>query len=67
MARILAIDLGKFKSVVCLFNTGDGEYSFQTVKTNTAVLQDLLVTMSPDRIVIEIGSQGAGLPIWLRR
>lgn len=57
MARILAIDLGKFKSVACLFNTGDGEYSFQTVQTNPAVFQDLLATTSPDRIVIEIGSQ----------
>lgn len=57
MARILAIDLGKFKSVACLLNATDGEYSYQTVRTNPAVFRELCTTVSPDRIVIEIGSQ----------
>ncbi len=57
MAKILAIDLGKYKSVACTFNTSDGEYVFQTVPTRPANFQDLFAAESPDRIVIEIGSQ----------
>lgn len=57
MAKILAIDLGKFKSVACVLNTADGEYNFQTLRTAPAEFQDLLSTESPDRVVIEIGAQ----------
>lgn len=57
MAKILAIDLGKFKSVACVFNTADGEYAFQTVPTVPAEFQDLFAAEAPDRIVIEIGAQ----------
>ena len=57
MAKILAIDLGKYKSVACTFNTNDGEYVFRTVSTRPANFQDLFAAESPDRIVIEIGSQ----------
>ena len=56
MAKILAIDLGKFKSVVCLFNTSDGEYAYQTLPTTPAGLQDFFLSEFPDRIVIEIGA-----------
>lgn len=72
MARILAIDLGKFKSVACLFNAGDGEFTFQTARTNPAEFQDLFASAAPDRVVIEIGAQAGwiadlaesmGLPI----
>ena len=57
MAKILAIDLGKFKSVACNFNTADGEYSYQTLPTTPASVHDLLVAENPDRVVIEIGAQ----------
>lgn len=57
MAKILAIDLGKFKSVACHFNTADGEYAFQTVPTTPTIFQDLFSTEPPDRVVIEIGAQ----------
>ena len=57
MAKILAIDLGKFKSVACVFNTSDGEYAFQTLQTTPSEFQDLLSGESPDRVVIEIGAQ----------
>lgn len=72
MAKILAIDLGKFKSVACLFNSADGEYSFRTLPTTPAEIQDLFVSIGPDRVVIEVGAQAGwisdlaeslGLPI----
>lgn len=57
MAKILAIDLGKFKSVACLFNTADGEYSYRTLPTAPAQFHDLFQSEAPDRVVIEIGAQ----------
>jgi transposase len=57
MAKILSIDLGKFKSVACSLNTTDGEYSYQTLATTPAAFQDLLIRETPDRVVIEIGAQ----------
>lgn len=57
MAKILAVDLGKFKSVACVFNTADGEYSYRTLPTTPADLQDLFTSETPDRVVIEIGAQ----------
>jgi transposase len=57
MAKILAIDLGKFKSVACLYNSIDGEYSYQTVRTTPVVLLELMTREAPDRVVIEVGAQ----------
>ena len=57
MAKILAIDLGKFKSVACLFDTADGEYSYRTLPTAPAQFHDLFQSEAPDRVVIEIGAQ----------
>lgn len=57
MARILAIDLGKFKSVACVFNSADGEYSYRTVATTPVAIRELLTEVAPDRVVIEIGAQ----------
>lgn len=57
MAKIRAIDLGKFKSVACVFNTTDGEYAFQTLPTGPAEFQDLFAAETPDRIIVEIGAQ----------
>lgn len=54
--KILAIDLGKFKSVACDFHSTTGEHAFVTVPTRPAVLHDLLVDHQPDRLVIEVGS-----------
>ncbi len=61
MARILAIDLGKFKSVACLLNSADGEFFHQTVATTPAAIRELLLEVSPDRLVIEIGAGGMDL------
>lgn len=57
MATILAIDLGKFKSVACDYQEDSGEYRFVTLATRPQLLHDLIVQRSPDRVVIEAGNQ----------
>jgi transposase len=59
---ILAIDLGKFKSVACIFDTISGEHGFTTLPTTPTEMHDLLAERSPDRVVFEVGSQAG----WLR-
>lgn len=53
--RILAIDLGKFKSVACVYESGTGEHAFVTLGTRAAEMHDLFATHQPGRVVIEIG------------
>jgi len=57
MSKILAIDLGKFKSVACLYTPEGDTSQFDTIPTQPAVFEELLTFHKPDRIVIEIGSQ----------
>ncbi|MBI1348019.1 IS110 family transposase [bacterium] len=52
--RILAIDLGKEKSVACDYLREDGTYEFVTVPTSPDRFRELLSSHPPDRIVIEI-------------
>lgn len=52
--HILAIDLGKFKSVYCRYNTKDTSATFGTLSTSPPAVHDLLVAQQPDRLVIEI-------------
>jgi transposase len=53
--KILAIDLGKFKSVFLDHVTGGGKQEFGDVQTWPKDFHDLLVERSPDRLVIEAG------------
>lgn len=53
--KILAIDLGKFKNVYCLFDTDTGEEQIATIRSQPAIMADVLDSISPDRVVIEIG------------
>jgi transposase len=55
--RILAIDLGKSKSVACELNTATTEHRFLSIQTRPDQLDDLLSEVRPDRVVIEISSQ----------
>jgi len=55
--RILAIDLGKFKSVVCEMNSDTKKHDFETLATSPKVLRRLLERRRPDRVVFEIGNQ----------
>jgi transposase len=53
--RILALDLGKNKSVFVDYLTGGGEKTFGKIGTNAHEVQKLLERMRPDRLVIEAG------------
>jgi len=53
MPTILGIDLGKFKSVACVFSTDDGELRFETVPTNPKTFRDLLTRTAPDMVLFE--------------
>ncbi len=61
MKRILSIDLGKFKSVSCLYRDETADAEFQTVPTTPASIHDLLVEVEPDRVVIEV----CGISGWI--
>lgn len=52
--KILAVDLGKMKSVACDFENETGEHVFETVRTVPAALEELFVRRRPDRVVIEV-------------
>src|SRR5438270_4876910 len=54
--RILALDLGKFKSVACDYEAETGGPRFTTIPTNPKALHDLIVDREPQRVVIEICS-----------
>lgn len=54
--KILACDLGKFKTVVCIYETQDNSYEFVSIKTNPQEMHDLVVEHEPDRVVMEICS-----------
>ena len=57
MTKIIAIDLGKFKSVACTYQTATGDHTFTTLPTQPQKFHDLFVQEQPDRVVIEVGSQ----------
>lgn len=50
---ILAIDLGKYKSVVRILNQASGEYRFTTFDTSRTELRDLLTKEQPAVVLIE--------------
>lgn len=51
--NIIAIDLGKFHSCVCFYDTSDGSYRFEKIVTSPRRVHDLLAEHRPDRLVIE--------------
>lgn len=53
---ILAIDLGKYKSVACIYTPADQTHRFRTIATLPPTMHDLIVDVEPDRVVIEVGS-----------
>jgi transposase len=52
--KILALDLGKFKSVACVYVAGTGEHAFETIRTEYLEVGQLVDKVKPDRVVIEI-------------
>jgi len=53
MTKILAIDLGKFKSVTCLLETATNATEFWTMSTDQPYLLAVLKKYDPDLVVIE--------------
>ena len=51
--KILALDLGKNKSVALEYVTGGGERRFKTIASNAREVEKLLRRSGPDRLVIE--------------
>jgi transposase len=54
--RILALDLGKSKTVYCDYNSGDNEGSYGKIKTSPQDMHDLIIRYAPNRIVFEVCS-----------
>ena len=54
--KIVALDLGKFNSVACVYEGPTGDHRFQRVRTTPQHLHDLVVEVSPDLVVIEVCS-----------
>ena len=61
MSRILAIDLGKFKSVTCLLDSDMNQTEFWTMSTDRQYLLAVLKNYHPDLVVIE----SCGLAGWV--
>ena len=54
--KILAMDLGKNKTVVCIYDQTSGKHNYQTIRTCPQQIHDLLVEHKPERVVFEICS-----------
>lgn len=52
--KILALDLGNFKSVACDYDTQTTKVQYETIVSTRAALRELLQKRQPDRVVIEI-------------
>ena len=52
--KILALDLGKFKTVGCAYDGASGEHRFKTSGTTRTGLAQLVKEVKPDRVVIEV-------------
>lgn len=52
--RILAVDLGKRKSVAYIYQGSDNDGDYRSVPTDPGSLHDLIVELEPDRVVFEI-------------
>jgi transposase len=54
--EILALDLGKNKSVLCDYTSDTGEHRFETVRTDAAAFRSVIEARRPDRVVFEVGA-----------
>jgi len=64
--NIVAIDLGKFNSAVCIFKKSTFKSSFRTVRTNGQAFHDLFVELEPDIVLMEAGSSAGWVADLLR-
>lgn len=54
--KILALDLGKYKTVGCAYESESGAHQFARTFTAPAALERLVQEIKPDRVVIEVCS-----------
>jgi len=54
--NILAMDLGKNKTVVCIYDQTSGKHRYKTVRTCPQQIHDLFIEYRSDRVVFEICS-----------
>ena len=54
--KILALDLGKIKTVACDYSTDTHKSQYEKVKTTPFSLHQLFARRCPDRIVFEVGT-----------
>ena len=52
--KILALDLGKYKTVGCAYERESGQHRFRASATTPAALARLVQEVKPDRVVIEV-------------
>lgn len=52
--KILALDLGNFKSVACGYDTATNQAEYETIVSSKAALRELLEKRKAERVVIEI-------------
>ncbi len=50
---IMAIDLGKFNSMMCVYNQSTKEHAFETVTTERGYFKTMFQTFTPDLVVVE--------------
>ena len=64
--NIVAIDLGKFNSAVCIFKKSSFKSKFRTIKTAGQDFHDLFVELEPDIVLFEAGSSAGWVADLLR-
>lgn len=52
--KILALDLGNFKSVACVGETENSKVAYETIVSSKEALRQLLQKRQPERVVIEV-------------
>ncbi|MFO0828648.1 MAG: IS110 family transposase [Phycisphaerales bacterium] len=52
--KILALDLGKSKTVACHFDTDGGAHSFLSMASRPSEIHDAIAEVAPDRVVFEV-------------
>lgn len=52
--KILALDLGKYKTVACEYEAESGRHRFHTILSTPAALSQLVLQVQPEQVVIEI-------------
>jgi transposase len=54
--NILALDIGKYKTVFCDYVCESGEHKFGRDKTTPQAIHDLIVSKQPEKVVMEVCS-----------